>query len=161
MAFDAFLKFDGVDGESTRKGFEKHIEIYSFSFGAANPTTIGAGGGGGAGKVSLGGFNVMKKTDGSSTALFQACCTGKHFPKAKVTLHKAGGDDAVDYLVYEFEKVFIESIQWSGSSGGDDSPAESLSLNFGKVTVTYTPQTESGAKGSPTVASWDQMKVTA
>ena len=32
MAFDAFLKIDGVNGESTRKGFEKQIEIQSFSW---------------------------------------------------------------------------------------------------------------------------------
>jgi type VI secretion system secreted protein Hcp len=159
MAYDAFIKIDGVDGESTRKGFEKHIEILSFSWGASNPTTIGSGGGGGAGKVSLSSFNIMKVTDAASPGLFQACCTGKHFPKAKAVLHKAGGDEAVDYLVYEFEKVFVESIQWSGSSGGDDRPTESLSLAFGKVTITYTPQTETGAKGSPVVASWDAMAV--
>ncbi|MEO7986135.1 MAG: type VI secretion system tube protein Hcp, partial [Gemmatimonadales bacterium] len=53
MAFDAFLKIDGVDGESTRKGFEKQTEIFSYSFGASNPSTVGSGGGGGGGgKVS-------------------------------------------------------------------------------------------------------------
>jgi type VI secretion system secreted protein Hcp len=43
VAFDTFLKLDGLDGESTRAGFEKQIEIYSFSFGASNPTTVGSG----------------------------------------------------------------------------------------------------------------------
>lgn len=159
MAFDAFLKIEGVEGESTRDGFEDQIEVLSFSWGASNPTSIGAGGGGGAGKASLSSFNVMKISDKASPGLFQACCSGKHFPKATVTLHKAGGDEAVDYLTYEFEKVFVESIQWSGSSGGDDRPTESLSLAFGKVEITYTPQTETGAKGSPVVASWDQLRV--
>jgi type VI secretion system secreted protein Hcp len=159
MAFDAFLELDGVDGESTRKGFEGQIELLSFNLGAHNPSTIGAGGGGGAGKVSLTPFVLTKVTDKASPTLFQACCTGKHFPKAKVTLHKAGGDAAVDYLTYEFEKVFVEDLSWSGSSGGDDRPIEQASLAYGKVTVTYTPQTETGAKGSPVVASWDQMLV--
>jgi type VI secretion system secreted protein Hcp len=159
MAFDAFLQLDGVQGESTRKGFEGQIELLSFTLGASNPSTIGAGGGGGAGKVSLTPFNLMKVTDKASAALFQACCTGKHFPKAKVTLHKAGGDEAVNYLVYEFEKVFIEDLSWSGSSGGDDRPTEAVALAYGKVTITYIPQTETGAKGSPVVASWDQMLV--
>lgn len=159
MAFDAFLKIDGVEGESTRKGFEKQIELLSFSWGASNPTSIGAGGGAGAGKASLSSFNFMKLTDASSPALFQACCSGKHFPKAKVVLHKAGGDAAVDYLVYEFEKCFVESVQWSGSSGGDDRPTEAVSLAFGKVTITYVAQTVTGAKGSPVVGSWDVMAV--
>lgn len=159
MAFDAFIELEGVKGESTRKGFEGQIELLSFSFGASNPTTIGSGGGGGAGKVSISAFNFNKWSDAASPPMFQACCQGKHFPKAKVTLHKAGGDEAVDYLVYEFEKCYIENISWSGSSGGDDRPMESVAMAFGKVTVTYTPQTETGAKGSPVVASWDLMAV--
>jgi type VI secretion system secreted protein Hcp len=162
MAFDAFLKIEGIDGESTRKGFEKQIELISFSWGASNPTTIGsAGAGGGAGKASVSSFNCLKITDAASAPLFQACCAGKHFPKAKVTLRKAGGDSPVDYLVYEFEKVYIESVQWSGASGGDDRPTESVSLAFGKVTVTYTPQADQGATGSPVVASWDITTVSA
>ncbi|HUG40012.1 MAG TPA: type VI secretion system tube protein Hcp [Longimicrobiales bacterium] len=160
MAFDAFLTIDGVESESTREGFEGQIELLSFHMGASNPSsTVGAGAG--AGKAVLSSFNCTKVTDKASPGLFQACCQGKHYPKAKVTLHKAGGDKAVDYLVYEFDKVFVESIDWSGASGGDDRPVEQLSLAYGKVTVTYTPQTEKGAKGSPVVGSWDKMKVKA
>jgi type VI secretion system secreted protein Hcp len=162
MAFDAFLQIDGITGEATRKGYEKQIEIMSFSIGASNPVTIGAGGAGiGAGKVSVSSFNCMKITDSTSPVLFQRCCEGKHFPKAKVTLMKAGGDAPVEYLVYEFENVFVETIQWSGATGGDDRPVETLSLSFGKVSVTYTPQTDKGAKGSPVVGSWDLQKVAA
>lgn len=160
MAFDAFLKIDGVDGESTRKGFAGQIELASFSWGASNPTTIGSmGAGGGAGKATISSFNCLKATDKASPVLFQACCQGKHFPKATVTLNKAGGDDAVNYLVYEFEKVFVDSIQWSGSSGGDDRPTESLSITFGKVTISYTPQSDTGAKAGPVRGSWDLQKV--
>jgi type VI secretion system secreted protein Hcp len=162
MAFDAFLKIEGINGESTRKGFEKHIEILSFSMGASNPVTMGsAGGGAGAGKASLSSFNCLKASDAASPGLFQACCSGKHFPKAVVKLQKSGGDSAVDYLTYEFENVFVESVQWSGSSGGDDRPTESLSLAFGKVTVTYAPQADSGTKSGAVVGSWDVQKVSA
>ena len=76
MAFDAFIKIPGVDGESTRKGFEKQIAILSFSLGASNPSSIGAGGGGGAGKASISSFNLMKHSDITSPLLFQACCQG-------------------------------------------------------------------------------------
>jgi type VI secretion system secreted protein Hcp len=156
MPFDAYLKLAGVDGESTRKGFEKQIEIYSFSFGAANPVNIGTGSGGaGAGKVSISSFNIMKKTDAASSKLFQNCCSGKHFPTGVVTLNKAGGDAALDYLKYEFKEVFVESIQWSGSTGGDETPSESVSFAFSSVNVTYTPQKDDGSKGSPQVAGWD------
>jgi type VI secretion system secreted protein Hcp len=161
MAFDAFLKVDGIKGESTRKGHAGEIELISFSLGASNPTSIGSGGGGGSGKVTVSSFNCMKKTDKASPTLFQKCCEGHHVPKATVTLYKAGGSEAVDYLKYEFEKVYVESIQWSGASGGDDVPMESLSLAFGKITATYTEQKDDGTKGASIVGTWDLMQVTA
>ena len=162
MAFDAFLKIDGVNGEATRKGFEKQMEIQSFSWGASNPSTIGAGGGGGGGgKVSVSSFNVMKKSDSASPILFQACCKGDHFATAVVTLNKAAGAAALDFIKYEFEEVYVDSVQWSGASGGDDTPSESVSFSFGKVSITYTPQNKDGSKGSPAVGAWDLTAVSA
>jgi type VI secretion system secreted protein Hcp len=161
MAFDAFIKFTGVDGESKRKGFEKQIEIISFSIGASNPTTVGQGGGGGAGKVSISSFNLMKKSDITSPILFQHCCDGSHFDEATITLNKAGGKAPVDFLKYELKHVFVESIQWSGAGGGDDTPMESVSLAFGKVIITYVAQDEKGAKAATKVGQWDNELVSA
>jgi type VI secretion system secreted protein Hcp len=154
MAFDAYLKLDGVEGEATDKGFEKQINILSFSWGVSNPSTpIGTGAG--AGKVSVSDFSVMKWTDKSSANLFQSCCSGKHYPKATLTLRKAGGDKPVDYLKYEFKTLFVTSLQWSGSRGGDDVPTESVSFSFASVEVTYTEQSEKGAAAKPQIAGWD------
>lgn len=159
MAYDAFLKLEGIEGESKVTGHEKEINIYSFSWGVSNPASIGVGGGGGAGKATLSSFNVMKATDKASPSLFLACATGKHFPKATVTLRKAGGTQ-LKYLIYDFEDIFIESVQWSGSSGGDDRPTESLSFAFGKVEISYQPQNEKGlAEGKPVRATYDITKV--
>jgi type VI secretion system secreted protein Hcp len=161
MAFDTFLDIKDVPGESTAKGMEGKIEIFSFSFGASNPVTIGStAGGAGGGKVALSSFNVMKKTEKSSPKLFGACARGDHYDKAVITLRKAGGTSGqVEFLKYEFEEVYVESIQWSGSSGGDDAPTESVSFAFGKVTVTYTGQDKTGKQASPVVASWDVTTV--
>lgn len=162
MAFDTFLKIESPElkGESTAKGFENTIEIYSFSWGASNPVTVGSGTGGmSGGKVSVSSFNVMKKTDKASPELFAACCTGKHYGKATVTMRKAGGKQET-FLVYTFTEVMVESVQWSGSSGGDDTPTESLSLAFGKVEISYTAQKPDGTMdSSPVKAVWDLTKV--
>src|SRR5689334_14761341 len=157
MAFDAFMFFDGagadqLKGESTDKVYsqKKAFEVFSFSWGASNPTTVGSHGGGmGAGKVSISSFNIMKKSDAASPALFLACCNGTHIGAAHVVLRKAGGTNPVEYLSYDFHEVMVESIQWSGSSGGDDTPTESVSFAFGKVEAKYTPQDTKGAKGTP------------
>lgn len=162
MAFDTFIDLGKeLEGESTAKGMEGKIEIFSFSWGASNPTTIGSGSAGiAAGKVSVSSFNLMKKTDKASALLFQRCCEGKHIDKAMVTMRKATGDGGqVAFLKYTFEKVMVESIQWSGSSGGDDSPTESLSLAFGKVSIEYFKQDAKGAMAAAGQGMWDLTTV--
>jgi type VI secretion system secreted protein Hcp len=139
------------------------FEIFSFSWGASNPVTIGSGSTGiSGGKVSLSSFNVMKKTEASSAALFAASCTGQHYDKMTVTMRKATGNDGGQqaFLVYTFENVMVESIQWSGSSGGDDTPTESISFAFGKVVIEYKKQgAKKGALEVASTASWDLTKV--
>jgi len=161
MAFDAFLDLKGVTGEATAAGFEGKMEIYSFSWGASNPTTVGSGSSGlSGGKVSVSSFNVMKKSETASATLFGACCTGQHFDTATLSMRKAGGDSGQKvFLTYEFTDVMVESIQWSGSSGGDDTPTESVSFAFGKCKITYYSQDAKGAVKKVSEASWDLTKV--
>ena len=82
MAFNAFLKITSPDvtGRRRKTISSRLIEIYSFSWGASNPTTVSSGQAGlSAGKVSISSFNVMKKTESSSCPLFAACCAGQHY----------------------------------------------------------------------------------
>src|SRR5271157_2185081 len=102
MAFDTYLLVgdgktgaSGTAGEATADGLDPKtgwIAIYSFSWGASNPTTVSSGSTGlSAGKVSVSSFNVMKKTENSSCDLFQACCNGQHYATAQVVMRKAAG----------------------------------------------------------------------
>jgi type VI secretion system secreted protein Hcp len=162
MAFDTYMAISGLDGESTAKGMEKQIEIFSWSIGASNPATISPGKSGiSAGRVSISSFNVMKKTDKTSPTLFSKCCAGKDFETITVSMRKAGGDAGQKaFLVYKFTSCMVESVQWSGSSGGDDTPTESVSFAFAKVDVTYNVQdTKGGTVGNPVLASWDLTTV--
>jgi type VI secretion system secreted protein Hcp len=160
MAFNAFLQINTppVVGESTQANFIGWIEIYSFSWGASNPTTVSSGQAGlSAGKVSISSFNLMKKADKSSVPLFAACTTGQHYGGAVVNLLKATGTSGMQQIfwTYTFTDVMVESIQWSGSSGGDDTPTESVSLAFGKVQIDYFMQdTATGAMTNSGTASW-------
>lgn len=165
MAFDTYLIIeDGkkVGGEATAAGLEPAtgwFEIFSFSWGASNPTTVGTTGAGlSAGKVSVSSFNIMKKTDNASAQLFGFCCNGQHFKTAKVVMRKAAGTAGKQgvFLEYNFEDVMVESIQWSGSTGGDDTPTESISLAFAKVSIQYYKQdTVTGAVTKGNTGSWD------
>jgi type VI secretion system secreted protein Hcp len=173
MAFDTYLLIGdgktgatGTAGEATAADLKPPtgwIAIYSFSWGASNPTTVGSGSTGlSAGKVAVSSFNIMKKTENSSCDLFQACCNGQHYPTAQVVMRKAAGaagKQAV-FLQYDFTDIMIESIQWSGSSGGDDTPTESVSFAFAKVKISYSKQDEkTGAATPANNASWDSTAV--
>jgi type VI secretion system secreted protein Hcp len=164
MAFDTYMALTGgtptVVGEATAKDIPKGaFEIFSFSWGASNPTTVGTTGGGlSSGKVSVSSFNVMKKSENSSPLLFSACCTGQHYPTAQVVCRKAAGTAGKQstFIQYDFTDVMVESVQWSGSSGGDDWPTESVSFAFGTVKISYFKQdSASGATSPGATASWD------
>ena len=160
MAWDTYLKIEGVDGESRREGHEKEIELDSFSLGGSNPSTVGMGSGGGSGTVTLSSFNVSKKTDAASALLFSAMCRGEHFAKATLTMYVSGGAKALEKIIFEFEEVFVDSISWGGSEGMSV-PAEQVSFAYGKISITYNIQNPDGTLQGAVPASWDVRTVSA
>ena len=51
MSVDFFLKVDGANGESTATGHTDEIKIHSFSWGAAQHTSVSGSGGSGSGNA--------------------------------------------------------------------------------------------------------------
>lgn len=153
---DMFLKIDGVDGESTDGKHKSEIELQSFSWGATQPGSAGHGGGAGIGKVQVHDFSFSKLFDKSSPKLFEACATGKHFPKAVLTCRKAGGEQQ-EYLKVTMSEAIISSIHEAGSEGAS-LPMEQVTLNFSKIEIEYKPQDEKGNLGGVVKAGWDLAK---
>jgi type VI secretion system secreted protein Hcp len=159
MAVEMFMDIDTVQGESKVKGFEGKIDIFSFSLGASNPSSVSTGGGSGAGKVSISSMSVQKVVDKSTSKLFLTCCQGKHFTKGKLTVREAGGDDPVEYLILDFTQVFVDSVSWGAASGGEK-PSESVSFSFASVKFTYQEQGATGTGSKVGEAGWDLQKNT-
>jgi len=156
MAVDVFLKIEPVKGEATDDKHKDEIEVLSWSFGAHQTGGGHTTGGLGTGKVNVSDIHFTHLVDKASADLFLACCTGKHFDKALLTVRKAGGDNkALEYLKYTLEHVFVTSVQTQGTGHGGEHANESVSLNFKKVTVEYTPQTEKGAAGASSKHTFD------
>ena len=140
-AFDAFLKLDGVEGESTDAGHKGEINIDSWSFGATHGTSAGGSASGqAAGRSCFSDLNVTKRFDKASPVLFLKLATGAHIPKGVITVRKAGGTQQ-EYLVLTMSDVIISSIQ-HGSGG--DSPTESVSFNYSALNIEYHPQGSDG-----------------
>lgn len=151
-----YLKLDGVDGEAKDTKHTSEMEIMSFSFGVSNQGSGAIGVGSGASKARVNDLTVTKYVDKASPGLFQNCCIGKSFGSAKLTVRKAGGTDPVEYLVYDMDEVFITNVSTSGSDGGGIA-TESISLNFAKITMTYTEQNADGSAGAAT-PKWYSVK---
>jgi type VI secretion system secreted protein Hcp len=182
MAFDSFLKLDGIKGESADAKHKGEVDILSFSFGASQTGTSATGGGGGAGKVQIHDIHFTKKVDASSPLLFLNCASGAHIKEATLVVRKAGGKQ-LEFLKIKLTDVLISSVKPHGQgeqnehvghtagqgamrattleagavrSWGDEVPIEDLSLNFAKIEYSYQPQGADGAaQGGPIMAGWD------
>ncbi|HEX3877060.1 MAG TPA: type VI secretion system tube protein Hcp [Bryobacteraceae bacterium] len=156
MAVEIFLSIDGITGESQKSGAEGWIEIFSFSNGASNPSSVAFGTGSGAGKVDLSSVSLQKQLDIASPFLFANCCSGTHAAKGQMIVREATGATTTQvYFQYDFTEVFVDSISWGGAAGGGK-PSESLSLSAKSLQVTYTPQNSDGTLGSKIVKGWNQ-----
>lgn len=155
MAVDMFIKIGDVKGESQDKSHGEEIDVLAWSWGMSQSGSMHVGGGGGAGKVAIQDISLTKWVDKSSPNLMMACSSGKHYPEAKLTIRKAGGDDPVEYLIITLKEVLVSSVS-TGGSGGEDRLTENVSLNFGQVQVDYQPQKQDGSKdGGPVKYGWN------
>lgn len=162
MAFDYFLKLEGVDGESTDDKHKDWIEIDSFSWGLGQiigedglrpAAGAGGGGGGGAGKVQVQDFSFVKKIDKSSPVLMLSCATGQHM-KEGVLIGRRAGEKPLEYLKIKLTDILISGYQ-TGGSAGDVVPTDQFSLNFAKIEFSYTPQDPRGTEGKTVTTGYD------
>ena len=137
MAFDAFLKIDGIDGESNDKFHKGEIEISSFSWGVTQTGSIGSGGGGGAGKASFQDLHFASSISKASPLLAKNCATGEHIKEATLTVRKGGGDKGFEFMKIKLNDVLVSSYQ---NGGAGDLPSDQFSLNFVKIDFLYTVQ---------------------
>jgi type VI secretion system secreted protein Hcp len=157
VAFDAFLKLDGIPGESIDAKHKGEIDVLSFSFGVTRPPDAHVGGGAGAGKAQFQDFFFATNTQISTPKLMQACASGDHFKSAILTVRKAGGAQQ-DYFKVTLWDVVVSSFQNGGSAQGDAGPADSVGLNFAKIQVQYAQTTPKGTLGPPVTGGWDLKK---
>jgi type VI secretion system secreted protein Hcp len=147
------MKIDGVQGESRDKTHKAEIDVLAWSWGMSQSGTAHMGGGAGAGKVSVQDLSFTKYVDVSSTDLMIACCNGKHFTEANLTVRKAG-ENPVEYIKIKMEEVLISSVS-TGGAGGEDRLTENVTLNFAKVGVEYAAQDEKGAEKDKKNMTWN------
>lgn len=168
LAYDVFMKIDGIPGESTEEGHEGWIEIESYSHEVGGPIPSD---GLRAGRPDFGDLVIMKQVDVSSPRLYEALCNGKHIPEVILEVCESGGAGRV-FMRYVLRDVICKQIdsssprifkEWDIASprifavapGGaivepELRPVESVSLIFGQIRWEYVT-----SEGQTVTAGWD------
>lgn len=149
------VKYQDITGESKVTGFEEFFEVTSFQFGVGRGIASARGTSTReASVVSVSEIVVTKQTDGTSIDLLTQGCEGKMDKEVQISFVRTGAGQAEEYLKFVLNGCGISG--YSMSSGGDR-PVESVSLNFDKVQMSYTPVGDD-LSGSPATYGWDLAK---
>ncbi len=144
-AIDAFLKIDGIKGESTDARHKDEIDVLSWSWGVSPKEE---------GKVGKRGcvqdLAITKYVDRATPALFAAAAMGTQVASAVLAMRKAG-EGQQEFLTYTLNQVYVTSVQQSGSGGG--ALLEQVSLRASSIVVSYRPQNADGSLGAPVTTS--------
>lgn len=156
MAVDIFLKLsNNIKGESQDEKYQDQIDILGWTWGLTQSGTTHMGSGGGGGKVNVQDLTVTKYVDLATTEIIKRGCSGEHITDGELIVRKSGGGQPVEYFRLKMQNLMITSWVASGQKDGLDRLTETLTLNFRKFEVTYTPQGADGTPGAEVTASWD------
>jgi type VI secretion system secreted protein Hcp len=151
MAFDTFVKIDGIEGESTDEKHQGWIEALYFETEIKQKISFTASSAGGASaeRADFGDFIFTKQLDKASPKLALACAAGTHIDNIIIEICRAG-TDKIKFMEYKLTNCLISKITTGGGDG--DFPAETLKINFGKIEWCYTVQKRSGGGAAGNIA---------
>lgn len=152
MASDMFIKIGDIKGESQDDAHKDEIDVLGWAWGMSNPGSAVKPGSSSA-PPSFQDFSFVHHVDLASPSLMLACCDGKHYPEARLTV-RSSGEKPLEYLKITMNDLIITSVS-SGGSGGEERPSETVTLNFAKVKVEYQQQDRDGSPGAKNDMGWD------
>lgn len=160
MAFDAFVKIDGIEGESTDDQHMGWIEIIAYQSGHSMPISKKSSSAQGAtlGRVNFNTFSFSKLIDLSSPLLMLACADGTHINEITVELCRAG-TNKLKFMTYKLKNSLISSVLTSAGDPNNGFPVELVKINFGKIEWCYTQQNRHGGQAlGPIATAWDLQR---
>lgn len=158
MAFNAFVNFGDIKGESTDKDHKDWVMILSYSHGVTQPASVTqkTAGGRSAEEVNHQEFRIVKLVDAATPKLYEAACKGTHIPEVTIELWRAGGDKPVKYLETKLKEVLISGVIANGDTGGAHQfPTETVNMTYGSIEWTYTKQKPDGTAAGNVASKWN------
>lgn len=150
---DAYMKIDGIDGESTDEKHSGWIEVLGFDFCIAQKVsrTASTEGGASSERADFSEFTITKMLDKSSPLLAQACAEGRHIKSIVFELWRAG---KVKYMAYQLTNCMISAVSTYADGGF---PEEKIAIDVGRFEIAYTQQDRStGLSLGQVACGWDR-----
>ena len=148
-----------IDGECLLTGFEKMIEVLSYSNGLAQQITGDQSNTKRtSGKPNIQDFTVTKFQDLSTNKFIDFCLQAKPITKMTMTIGQNDNGKVTKLFTYEMENALVSSYSVGGGGGGK--PQETLTFNFTKMTWTYVQQKSDVSEAGNLPVTWDLTKNT-
>lgn len=158
MAFDAYLKIDGIDGESTDSMHRDWSEIIFFGANMSQgvSSTASSAGGATSGRAEFDKFIFTKLLDKASPKLALACAAGTHINTITLAIYRAAGSEKVKFMEYKMTNCIISAIT---TTGGGEFPHETVEIDFGTIYWSYAVQNRQGGRPAGHIAAgWDRQR---
>ena len=151
----AFIKFDGVDGESKDQDHQGWSDLSSFRQVQIKPGGTMSGASRRRGDVILEDITCTKELDKASPKIAEAVCKGTVFAKVEIQLTASyTGAGRVTYYKYELSNCWVTHYAISGSGQAEEVPTEEFKIAFEEMTVTYTEHDSAGTPLGTTSYKW-------
>ncbi|WP_075188054.1 Hcp family type VI secretion system effector [Teredinibacter haidensis] len=153
-----YLEWEGIEGNVTADGYDKHLSVDSFQFGVARGITMEAGNCSNreASRPSFSEVHVTKPADNSCTAIFTEGAYGSAGKTIKVKFVQTGSDKVTEYMTYTLENCLVSSYSVSADSEGD--PIEAISISYTAIEVNYADYDMTNKQASPQRVGYDLAK---
>lgn len=151
----AFVKFDGIDGESTDANHIGWSDLLSIAETISRPDAGVTGQSRRRGAAVFEDVVLVKEIDKTSVKLREKLARGEVIPKVEIELTATFGGARATYFKYELTNVQVTSFTMSVSGSDGDVPVEELSLNFEEIKWIYIQFDNTGASQGNFEAEWN------
>lgn len=156
IAQQIFMQVTGMQGEATARDYKDWIEVAAYE-GQVSSAILTGPSGPRAGAASISDIKVTKKLDKSSPLLALACCQGTVIAEIRLVFTTSIADEgAQPYYEIKFTNVLIQSVNLSGSAGGDKA-VETIQIyaDGGTAEWTYHQLDPNGSNIGTVIRGWD------
>lgn len=150
-----YLEYEGVEGNVTADGYEKHIAVLSCQFGVSRAISMEAGNLSNreATRPTISEVTLTKLADNSVTSIFKEAVTGSAGKEVTIKFVRTGADKVQEYMSYTLENCLVSS--YTISADAENEPVENISLSFSKLMINYNDFDDSNKSGSPQRVGYD------